>query len=119
MTTDHRFSGTVPATLTDMLQDATPPPATDPARFEFGAAGDAATELAEILIGLRQALTALLRSAGVDQATARPLMVAVANADHLAMQGRLLARVASGAIRQNNAPTRLDLMLQDTLAQQL
>ena len=119
MTTHHRFSSTVPATLTDMLQDATPPPATDPARFEFGAAGDAATDLAEILIGLRQALTALLRSAGVDQATARPLMVAVANADHLAMQGRLLARVASGAIRQNNAPTRLDLMLQDTLAQQL
>ncbi len=119
MTTDHRFSSTVPATLQDVLQDSTPPTATGSPRLEFGAAGDTATELAEVLVRMRQALTALLRSPGVDQATARPLMLALANADHIAMQGRLLAKVASGAIRQNNTQTRMDRLLQEILAHQL
>jgi CheY-like chemotaxis protein len=118
MTKEQRFSSTVPAPLEGMpplvAQGNSPASAL---RMEFDVTGAAAGELAQVLGTLRHALTELLPQAKLGPNAIRPVMEALADAERIAMQGRLLARIASGEVRHQNSQVRLDELLRQSLQQ--
>ena len=116
MTTDRRFSSTVPAPLDAGMPAAMPvEPQVAPRRMEYEVVGAAATELADVLSALRRAVARLLASSNAEADATRPVLAALAHAEHITMQGRLLAKIASGEIRHQNAAVRLDQLLHEVL----
>ena len=116
MTTDRRFSSTVPAPLDAAI------PATlriehqiAPRRMEYEVVGATATELADVLSTLRRAVARLSATGNADAEATGPVLAALAHAEHITMQGRLLAKIASGEIRHHNTPVRLDQLLHSVL----
>ena len=76
-------------------------------------------ELAVSLSGLRKALDTWLASGQLGGEPARAMAQAIDRASRIAVQGRLLAKIASGPMRHNNGQMRLDQILNKLLAARL
>ena len=112
MTFDNRYSSTVPAPLEGMVPaSASVETAPELRRPEFEATGAAGTELAAVVGQLRQQVTALAVSLHLTSAQAGPLLHLLDDAARIGMQGRLLAKLTSGSVRQHNGQVRLDVLL--------
>ncbi len=87
----------------------------DARRIDYEVAGAAAAELAVPLTRIRQTLDALVAAGHIGSVHARPMMEAVDAAAKIAMQGRLLAKVASGSVRHSNEQVGLDKIVNQLL----
>lgn len=116
MTLDPRYQSTVPAPLDGMDAEApAAPPAAETRRADYEVAGTAGAEMADALAVVRQALDALVQSGKIGKADVRQVAEALDAAAKVAMQGRLLGKVASGSIRHSNEQVCLDEVLAQLL----
>jgi len=116
MNFDNRYSSTVPAPLEGLTPAASPVESgAELRRPEFEATGAAGTELADVAVQLRRLITALAASVPLASAQTGPLLRLVDDAARIAMQGRLLAKLTSGSVRQHNEQVRLDQLLGQVL----
>ena len=112
MSFDNRYSSTVPAPLEGLTLASSPvESAAELRRPEYEATGAAGAELADVVAQLRRLITSLATSVPLAPAQAGPLLHLVDDAARIAMQGRLLAKLTSGSVRQHNEQVHLDQLL--------
>ncbi len=106
MTSDSRFSTTQPAGLGGSGESS---------RADYALAGAMADQLAEPLKTMQRAIAAFIGSGKLTQLQAQPLGDAIELASRIVEQGRLLAQLANGEVRQTHEQLDLDQLMNRAL----
>lgn len=113
MSSEDRFSHTVPASLDPASSHATEAREAEEAvlRQSYDVVGSAGMQLAEPMAELRKLVDAALKGGQLSNTLAAGMVRSIDAAARIAMQARLLARLASGSVRHRNEQVALDPIL--------
>jgi hypothetical protein len=120
MGSDHRFSPTVPASLTALAGGIAEPaarPAAARERTDFTLAGVIGLQLSEPLADMQRIVHDLISTGKISRAQVQELSGAIETARRVAMQSQQLARLSRGRLRQSHERLALDAVLKQALAE--
>jgi hypothetical protein len=118
MGSDHRFSPTVPASLSMMPGgvEAAAKPATRE-RPDYVLAGVIGLQLSEPLADMQRIVHDLISTGKISRAQVQELSGAIETARRVAMQSQQLARLSRGRLRQSHERLALDGVVKQALAE--
>lgn len=120
MGSDHRFSPTVPASLTALAGGSAEPaakPAAARERADYTLAGVIGLQLSEPLADMQRIVHDLISTGKISRAQVQELSGAIETARRVAMQSQQLARLSRGRLRQSHERLALDAVLKQALAE--